>query len=111
MAYLNLDCIRAASAEAFQHAQPYPWVDLKGTLTAEGFQRLRESLPEETQFERRVAVKRAFGQGYHDRYILHYRPGVTVSAPWQEFWRSCIGRRIRPSCGGCSACGPTSGSS
>ena len=30
--------------------------------------------PSVAQFERRVAVKRALGQGYHDRYILHYQP-------------------------------------
>jgi hypothetical protein len=85
MAYLNHDCIRAASAEAFQNARPYPWVNLQATLTPEGFEQLRTTLPDVTAFERHVGRKRAFGQGYQDRYLLHYRPGVVVSGPWREF--------------------------
>ncbi len=111
MDYLNQDCIRAASSEAFQHARPYPWANLERTLTPEGFERLRGSMPEESQFERRVAVKRAFGQGYHDRYILHYRPSVVVSEAWREFLDELQRPPTRPSCAGCSGCGPTSGSS
>jgi hypothetical protein len=32
-----------------------------------------------------VGKKRAYGQGPHDRFLLHYRPGVEVSQPWKEF--------------------------
>jgi hypothetical protein len=83
--YLNRDCIERVSAQEFQARQPYPWVNLQNSLTPEGYECLRASLPEVSVFERKVAVKRAYGQGYHDRYILHYRPTVELAPPWKEF--------------------------
>lgn len=85
MEFLNRECTDGVSAETFQKQRPYPWVNLRSTLTPKGFERLRESLPEASLFDRKVSVKRAFGQGYHDRYILHYRPSIDISAPWKEF--------------------------
>jgi len=85
MGYLNRDCLGGISSEAFQKQRPYPWANMPGTLTQEGFEQLRAALPDVSLFEKRVAVHRAFGQGYHDRYILHYRPGVTVAKPWNDF--------------------------
>ena len=32
-----------------------------------------------------MGVKRAFGQGYHDRFILHYHPSLDLAQPWREF--------------------------
>ena len=59
MEYLNLD---AVSYETFQKQHPYPWLNLQGSLTAEGFELLRETLPDNSLFERNVGVKRAHGQ-------------------------------------------------
>ena len=36
-------------------------------------------------FDRKVGVKRGYGQAPHDRYILHYRPGIELPGPWKEF--------------------------
>lgn len=85
MKYLNLDCINSISHEAFQQQHPYPWGNFPGTLTEQGCQRLRETLPDVSLFDRKVAVKRAHGQGYHDRYLLHYHPDLPLSEPWREF--------------------------
>jgi hypothetical protein len=85
MPYLNQETIDSVSGEAFQKQRPYPWVNIQGTLTPEGFERLRETLPDFSSFERKVGVKRAYGQGPHDRGILHYRPGLELPAPWKEF--------------------------
>jgi hypothetical protein len=85
MQYLNQKVIDAISAETFQKQRPYPWVNIQGTLTAEGMQRLREALPDVSLFERMVGVKRAYGQRPHDRAILHYRPHLAVPQPWKEF--------------------------
>jgi hypothetical protein len=85
MQYLNHECIEGVSHEAFQNREPYPWVETQNTLTQQGFERLRQTLPDVELFERRVGVKRAHGQGYHDRYILHYRPDLPLSDPWREF--------------------------
>jgi len=83
--YLNRDVVDGLSADVFQKRQPYPWINITGTLTGEGFQLLRGSLPDVALFERMVGVKRAYGQGPHDRAILHYRPHLELSQPWKEF--------------------------
>jgi hypothetical protein len=85
MKYLNVDCLEGTSVEAFQRQRPYPWVNLQGTLTPQGFERLRQSLPDISRFDRRVGLKRPHGQGYHDRSMLHYRQGLELPEPWGEF--------------------------
>ena len=85
MEYLNRDRLERVSDKSFQTRQPYPWVDIDGILTPEGHELLRQNLPDSSMFERRVGVKRAFGQGYHDRFILHYHPSLELAKPWKEF--------------------------
>jgi hypothetical protein len=92
MQYLNRDVMDQVSAEAFQQQQPYPWVNLQNTLTPEGFEQLRAALPDISQFRRMVGVKRGHGQGYHDRAILHYRPDIALSQPWEDFVAELKGR-------------------
>ncbi len=85
MEYLNLKSIEVISAETFQNQRPYPYVNIQNTLTPQGFQRLRETLPDVSTFTTKIGHTRAYGQGSHDRCILHYRPGVEVADPWREF--------------------------
>ena len=85
MEYLNLEGIEGISAEAFQNQRPYPWVNIPGTLTPQGYERLRETLPDVSTFIPKIGHTRAYGQGSHDRCILHYRPGIDVPDPWREF--------------------------
>jgi hypothetical protein len=85
MQYLHPEHIANVSAEAFRNQHPYPWTSIPEGLTQEGAQRLRETLPDVGSFDRKVGVKRGHGQAPHDRYILHYRPGMDLPAPWREF--------------------------
>jgi len=85
MAYLNPAVIEGVSAEAFQHNKPYPWAHMQDTLTPEGWNELRATLPHMSEFERMVGVKRSFGQAPHNRGILHYQDGMPVSEPWKKF--------------------------
>ncbi len=78
MEYLNRETIERVSHESFQSQQPYPWVDIQGILTPEGHELLRRTVPDVSLFDRKVGVKRGFGQGYHDRCILHYH-AVSIS--------------------------------
>jgi 2OG-Fe(II) oxygenase superfamily len=91
MDYLNEQCLNEISYEAFQKQRPYPWLSLQDSLTPEGFQRLRETLPDNSLFERNVGVKRAHGQASHDRNILHYQPHLKLAEPWKEFIASLQG--------------------
>jgi hypothetical protein len=95
MQYLNDDCIQALSADTFQQQGPYPWVNIQGTLTPQGFESLRQNLPDISVFERRVGLKRSHGQGYHDRSILHYRKGMKLPAAWSEFLEELQGDAYR----------------
>jgi len=85
MQYLCQQAIDGASADAFQGQKPYPWVSIQETLTPDGFQRLHDSLPDVSLFERKVGVKRGYGQAPHDRAILHHRPGLNLPEPWKGF--------------------------
>lgn len=85
MEYLNRDYLEGLPPESFQHQPPYPWIDMQGTLVPEGYERLRKALPDISTFKRWVGVKRAHGQGSHDRAILHYQPWLELEPPWKEF--------------------------
>jgi len=85
MEYLNRDCLENICAEDFWKKRPYPWVNIHETLTAEGFERLRATIPDVSMFRRDVGDKRAYGQEYHDRYLLHYHESVPLAEPWKEF--------------------------
>jgi hypothetical protein len=85
MRYLNLDVLSTISAEQFQNTPPYPWMDVANSLTPEGYEALRLSLPNVELFDRQVGIKRGYGQAPHDRYLLHYQPSLALSQPWREF--------------------------
>lgn len=85
MVYLNHDCLNGLCHATFHKRRPYPWADIQGTLTQQGFARLRESLPDVSLFDRSVGYRSQFGRKFHDRYILHWQEGVKVSEPWWEF--------------------------
>jgi len=95
MPYLNQEVIEGISGDAFQNQRPYPWVEIKGTLNPEAFQALHDTLPDISLFERKVGVKRAYGQGPHDRAILHYRPWMEMAQPWKEFLAELKGERYQ----------------
>lgn len=85
MHYLNSTCLEAVSAEGFRATQPYPWTNLESSLTPEGYEALRQSLPDTEQADKQVGIRRGYGQAPHDRYLLHYRPGLQIAEPWKEF--------------------------
>lgn len=85
MQFLEQKNLEALSVESFRCQRPYPWASISATLTPEGFQSLRETLPDVALFDRKEGVKRAHGQAPHNRYILHYRPGMELPNAWKEF--------------------------
>ena len=85
MNYLNRERLESLSSEDFKNRQPYPWAEIEQSLTPEGYETLRETLPAVEGFNRLEGIKRAYGQAPHDRYLLHYRPGVELAGPWREF--------------------------
>ena len=87
MQYLDSERLETIDAKAFQACRPYPWVNPAGLLSAAGYQRLLETLPDVSQFTPTFGVIRKHGQLGHDRYALEYHKDLTVAAPWHEFVR------------------------
>jgi hypothetical protein len=85
MTYLDWDGLQKIEAATFQQQHPYPWVNIQNSLTTEGFERLRATLPDVSCFSRNVGGTRYHGQGYHSRCVLHHYPGLEVAQPWREF--------------------------
>jgi hypothetical protein len=83
--YLNVASLTGSSAEAFQKQHPYPWLKIENTLSDEGFRKLCENMPDIAIFNREEGVKRAYGQGSHNRFSLHYKPGMQLPKPWMDF--------------------------
>lgn len=91
MEFLNSEVLTRSSAEAFRTQHPYPWTHMDTTLTPEGYEQLRATLPDVSSFDRKVGVKRAHGQRPHDRNILHYRSSMQLPEPWTKFIRELHG--------------------
>jgi hypothetical protein len=95
MRYLDADRLDAVDAAAFQSRRPYPWVNPAGLLTAEGYRRLYDTLPDVARFTPMFGVTRKHGQQSHDRYSLEYRRDLDLEAPWREFIRELYGPTYR----------------
>ena len=92
MSFLNPEVLARQSEESFRAQHPYPWTHMDATLTPEGYEQLRATLPDVSSFDRKVGVKRAHGQKPHDRNILHYHPSMQLPEPWKHFIRELHGQ-------------------
>ncbi|MFQ5668590.1 MAG: hypothetical protein ACE5I7_19465, partial [Candidatus Binatia bacterium] len=95
MTYLDFQRLRELDAVPFQAGKPFPWINPDRLLTEEGYQRLVETLPHVSLFERSFGKKRKFGQRYHDRYALEYRDDLQVATPWKDFVAELRGEEYR----------------
>jgi hypothetical protein len=77
--------LSAIETAAFRQADPYPWLNPEGLLTAEGFDLLRRNMPGTEQMKASFGRKRAHGQKPHDRYALEYRPDLDLHPAWHQF--------------------------
>ncbi|MGC2509470.1 MAG: hypothetical protein WA430_02805, partial [Acidobacteriaceae bacterium] len=62
MTYLESGQIEFLSPEIFRARKPYPWISIPAALTREGFERLRNAMPDVEKFDRKVGIKRGHGQ-------------------------------------------------
>jgi len=92
MQYLSQETIDGVSADDFQRKRPYPSGNIQGPLTLEGFERLRETLPDSSLFERKAGIKRAYGQGVPAKKSIDHKEHL--------FPRVVAGSRgVRSGCG------------
>ena len=85
MNYLDAAQLEAIAPAEFKARQPFPWCNPADLLTAAGFDVLTGNMPNLEQFRSFFGKQRKHGQKSHDRYVLDYEQGMTVSPQWLEF--------------------------
>lgn len=83
--FLDTAKLAAIDAAAVHAAEPFPWQGFDGLLTDAGYRELHGRLPEVEVFRKVVGKRRRYGQQSHDRYVLDYAPGLSVSQGWHDF--------------------------
>lgn len=78
--YLDYEKLSAFNTEKFNLTQPFPWCNLQGFLTDEGFARLHENFPALELFEQHTDIIRGNGQRPHNRYYLAYQSSIYHAA-------------------------------
>lgn len=74
--FINLELLKSFDRQAFLDRQPFPWENLQGFLTPEGFAALNRDFPSLELFEQHSGVKRGYGQRPHNRYYLAYESSI-----------------------------------
>jgi len=95
MAYLDRDKLASLDAQAFRAAHPYPWAVIDELLTPGAYRRLVAALPQAEHFNPSFGRQRRHGQTSHDRYVLEYRKGTPLPAPWAELMEELQGDEYR----------------
>ena len=83
--YLNFDVLESIDSGQYLAQKPYPWISRKYMLSEEGYEALRQNMPDKSLFEQSIGYRRVAGQAPHDRYSLEYREDLLVPEPWQAF--------------------------
>ncbi len=97
--FLNYPLMKSFDFHSFQTKSPFPWSNIHGVLTGEGFHSLWESFPSLELFEHHLNIKRLHGQRPHNRYYLAYESSIyhkensqkgtiqlnELPLPWQSF--------------------------
>lgn len=101
-AYLDNETIGLFDSAGFKANRPFPWCNLQGLLTAEGFKSLYDNFPSLDLFEQHSGIKRGNNQRPHNRYYLAYENSIyrqedredsskgvvklsQLPQPWQSF--------------------------
>lgn len=95
MRYIDYERLESLDPVAYQNQAPYPWANPEGILTPEGFDALRENLPDVAIFKESFDVTRKFGQAPHNRFTLEYTKDTPIDGPWKEFIEELTADRYR----------------
>ena len=96
--FIDYDLLRAFDLAGFQKRAPFPWHNLRGFLTAEGFRALYDEFPPLELFEYHENMGRPHDQRPHNRHYLAYENSIyhkeaesgvvrhnQLPAAWQRF--------------------------
>ena len=74
--FIDYSLLRSFDAGAFGNRRPFPWENLHGFLTPEGFRTLYNEFPSLQLFEYHNNIRRDHGQRSHNRYYLAYENSI-----------------------------------
>ncbi|MEK7531463.1 MAG: 2OG-Fe(II) oxygenase [Patescibacteria group bacterium] len=95
MKFLNETVLQKIHHQEFINAKPYPWLNVSGILTEEGYKILVKQAPPIGLFTKNFGMQRGYGQKSHDRYTLTYKLGVSLPSVWQEFIDELLGKEYQ----------------
>ena len=84
-AYLNTALMQSIDPLEFRQRSPYPWVNPKGFLGAQGISRLWADMPDLSLFTPDLGQSRKYGQASHKHYVLQYEEGADIAESWHRF--------------------------
>jgi hypothetical protein len=93
--FLDLTRISGLDVNRFQEARPFPFLEIEGFLTAEGYRALLRDLPDPLLFSPVFGRKRHYGQASHDRFVLQYHPLKAIPGVWRAFIAELRGASYR----------------
>ena len=85
MDYLNWNKLEGITRAEFETTKPYPFANVGGLLTEDGFNSLLNNMPPLDLFMQNFGKERRAKQKPHDRYSLEYTPDTPVPQAWQDF--------------------------
>ncbi|NDJ18748.1 2OG-Fe(II) oxygenase [Myxacorys almedinensis] len=74
--FTNRSLLNSFDTQAFLDREPYPWHNLEGFLTPDGFEALNRDFPALELFEQHSGIERGYGQRPHNRYYLAYESSI-----------------------------------
>lgn len=94
--FINSEVLQSFDKEAFLDRKPFPWVNLEGFLTSEGFAALDHNFPSLELFEQHSGIVRAYGQRPHNRYYLAYESSIYQGKYIEKSDKGIIRRKELP---------------
>ncbi len=94
--FINLELLKSFDRQAFLDRQPYPWQNLEGFLTNEGFAALDRDFPPLELFEQHSGIERAYGQRPHNRYYLAYESSIYQGKLTEKSDKGIVRRKELP---------------
>ena len=74
--FIDYSLLRSFDAGVFGNRRPFPWENLHGFLTPQGFRTLYNDFPSLELFEYHNNIRRDHGQRPHNRYYLAYENSI-----------------------------------
>ncbi|MEM8659452.1 MAG: 2OG-Fe(II) oxygenase [Pseudomonadota bacterium] len=92
---LNTELMAGMDSAAFRTRQPFPWANPQYFIRQEHYPELLATLPDISEFRAFFGKQRKHGQASHDRYVLDFEEGMSLSNSWSALVDELRGEAYR----------------